>query len=125
MPTLPDPDAGNPWVTRRFPSPDGTYVFRLDTSEARMSHWIDTPTLLRVDSGAVVCGFVGTAWSLDAARWLDAHRVAMSLRKYPGGHRPPSLEVELDLAAGTATLAGHPPTALATLEAYLDAQQIW
>ena len=26
MPTLPDPDAGNPWVTRQFPSPDGTYV---------------------------------------------------------------------------------------------------
>lgn len=114
-------DPADPWTTQRFPSPGGDYVFRIVTSEARMSHWIDTPTLLRAATGEVLCGFVRTSWSLDGARWLDAHRVVMTLRRYPGDHQPRELVVEVDLAAGTAALAGHPPTGLAALEPYLDA----
>lgn len=119
MTGTPPADPTDAWRQRRHPSPAGTYVFSVYSTEVRMSHWIDTPTLLRAATGEVIFEF-SSSWSLDAARWQDETTVELRLRKYPGDHRPPVLEAVLDLAAGTATVSGGRVVALLELERALD-----
>ena len=68
----------------KYPSPDGRYIFQIDAWEARMSLWVESPKLIDTQSGQDVFSFKDANWSLDGADWLDADRVKIFLRKYPG-----------------------------------------
>ena len=71
-------------------SPDGRFLISISAWEARMSLWIESPTLSERDSGEQLLAFTDQNWSLDSADWLDEAVVVLNLRKYPGNHRPPS-----------------------------------
>lgn len=101
-------------------SPDGRYAIYIDMWEARMSHWIECPSLVDTRNGETLLRFCDSNWSMDRARWQGDAVVAMNLRKYPGDHRPASFEVVIDCAARTATVAGMPAAALGEVEAALE-----
>lgn len=65
-------------------SPDGLYLIEWSMFEARMSHWICSPKVVRAATGQVIFDFIGSNW--DASfRWLDAGRFYVYLREYPAG----------------------------------------
>ncbi|MDB5805008.1 MAG: hypothetical protein JWN73_2330 [Betaproteobacteria bacterium] len=101
-------------------SPDGRYAIYVDMLEARMSHWIECPSLVDTRSGETLLRFSDSNWSMDRARWNSDAVVPMDLRKYPGDHRPASFEVAIDCTARTATVAGTPAAALGEVEAALE-----
>lgn len=96
----------NPWIVDRCTSPSGRYLVRVEQSEARMSHWIDTPRIVEVASGEVVFIVRDSRWSLDGAEWSSDDVVRFTLRRYPGDHTPGDFVVELDLAQQRTTVDG-------------------
>lgn len=105
-------------------SPSGRYEVSVSPWEARMSLWVDTPTVSDTLHGAVLLAFVDGNWSLDEARWLSDHVVELRLRKYPGSHTPPQLVTTLDCKARTGQL-GAETVPLNRLESALDRALTW
>ena len=85
-----------------------------------MSHWIDMPELRDASTGEVMLSLADANWSLDTAQWLSPGEVSLSLRKYPGGHQPSSVEVRIDCIARSARIGGGAVIGLAGVEAALD-----
>jgi hypothetical protein len=110
----------NPWIVDRGTSPGGRYLVRVEQSEARMSHWIDTPRIIDVGSGEVVFVLRDTRWSLDAAEWMAEDHVRFTLRRYPGDHTPSAFVADLRLSDRQATVDGV-GVPLADAEAALNA----
>lgn len=104
----------------RSTSPDGKYVIRTFPWEARMSLWVEPPELIDAASQEVLLRFASDHWSLDRADWRSPTLVAIQLRKYPGGHVPPQVDVLIDCQARTATLGTTAGIPLAALERALD-----
>lgn len=102
------------------PSPNGKYVFQIAAREMRMSLWVESPRLVEVANERAVFDLSNTNWSLNRAQWLDSERVSIQIRRYPGDHLPGSFEVEIDCAAGVATLSGDMKVALESLERALE-----
>lgn len=107
-----------------FASPDGRYTVLTDPWEIRMSLWIQTPSVVKADTGEVLFAFRDTLWSLNSATWNDAHRVLLRLRKYPGGHDPGEVSAEIDCARRMARIDGI-EAPLGELEQRLDARLSW
>lgn len=104
----------------RHVSPSGEYGIRISSWEARMSLWVDQPTVAVVATGEVVFGFVDSNWSLGDACWLDAKTVEMTVRKYPGGQVLNTQRVRIDCEARTGWVDGG-ACALWEIEARLEA----
>jgi hypothetical protein len=90
--------------------------------EAFNTHWVFTPTVRRLD-GEVLVEIHDTKWSADEAVW-HGDTIVMTMRKYPGNHRPVDLTVRVDCAAREGEIDGarHP---LDRLEAAMDAALHW
>lgn len=65
-------------------SPNGQYKVRFDSYEVRMSHWIDQPSLIRVQDNVCLFALNKDDWSAWEVRWLDNSTVLLVIRKYPG-----------------------------------------
>ena len=90
-----------------------------------MSHWIETPAISDRLTGKDVFRFKNPNWSLDSAEWLGHSTVVLSLRKYPGNHRPTSVAATVDCLAGTAAIDGKSVPSLRELERALDSALTW
>lgn len=101
-------------------SPTGRFAFRVVAWEARMSHWIESFTLVDAATGTIVWRMDDPNWSLDDAKWISDSVVEISTRKYPGDHSPPSFEVTIDCDARTATVMGGPSMPLHRAEPCLE-----
>jgi len=103
-----------------YTSPTGRFAFRIVAWEARMSHWIESFTLVDATTGATVWRMDDPNWSLDEARWISDSVVEISIRKYPGDHSPSSFEVTIDCDARTAAVMGGPSMPLYQADTHLE-----
>lgn len=101
-------------------SPDGTFTVTVSPWEARMSLWIDSPTITRVASGEMVLQFSDRHWSLDDATWLDDRTVQLTVRKYPGNRDPSHIVLVLDCVARTGRVEHSDVLALDAMESEMD-----
>ena len=94
----------DPFAPKR--SPDGRVEVRFDAYEARMSHWILEPAVVRLRDGAVVLSLSGTAWDGGgtAPTFPAPDRVELHLRHYPDGAK--TFDVVVDVESGRCWLAG-------------------
>jgi hypothetical protein len=88
---------------KRYPSPDRDFVAVIASNEVRMSHWIDTISVLAVADGRVVLN-LPHPWSSDDIAWGDDNRLRFSARCYPGG--APPVQIDLEPQTQTAQLRG-------------------
>jgi len=106
-------------------SPSGRFLITISAWEARMSLWIESPTLSERSNGEQLLAFRDANWSLDSAAWLDDAVVVLNLRKYPGNHAPPQVTAKIDCVARTAEVGGKPVASLAQVERCLDEALEW
>jgi hypothetical protein len=77
-------------------SPDGRFHVTFEAWEASNSLWVQTPTVRDTRDNATVLRFADERWSLDSSTWPSDHVALLSLRKFPGNHRPSGITVALD-----------------------------
>jgi hypothetical protein len=106
-------------------SADGRYQVRIVAWEAFNSHWVESPSIIDTATGANLLHVTCNLWSLDRSVWLSPTRVQLTLRKYPGNHRPGQIMVTIDCSAQTATLESADIVTLDKLEAVLERQLVW
>ena len=90
-------------------APDGRIEVRFSAYEARMSHWILEPTVLRTRDGAMVLSLDGSAWDGGGIRpdFPAPNRVELHLRHYPDGAQV--YDLTADIETETCWLAGGEP----------------
>jgi hypothetical protein len=101
-----------------------SYEISVSAWEARMSLWIETPTLRNKATGEVVLSLRDTNWSLNSARWRSDDVVELRLRKYPGSHTPAEIMATLDCSQRTARIDGM-VMPISELEAALERALTW
>lgn len=106
-------------------SPSGRFRIAISAWEARMSLWIETPTVLDKTTGETLLAFKDSNWSLDAARWVSHSVVELTLRKYPGNHLPVNVVATLDCASRTARVGQVELGSLAEVEPALERALTW
>jgi hypothetical protein len=111
-------------LTPPRPSPDCNYRIDFETYEAFNSHWVMLPTVRVVATGEALFA-PARGWSLDESKWIGDAVVSLTLRKYPGNHRPGDLVVTIDCAARRATVGEGEWLSLGALEPALDASLTW
>ena len=79
-------------------SPDGNYKIETDSTEFRMSHWVDRPRISDVRQGEAIFDLWGTEWDVMNFAWKPDNSLWMELRKYPGDCD--SIDVTVDLLFG-------------------------
>jgi hypothetical protein len=86
----------DPFGPRR--SPDGRIEVRFDAYEARMSHWVLEPTVVRLRDGAEILSLEGTAWDAGGVMptFPAPDRVELHLRHYPDGATMYDLVVDVE-----------------------------
>ncbi|HEY6036291.1 MAG TPA: hypothetical protein VIV58_18570 [Kofleriaceae bacterium] len=89
----------NPYI-KRYPSPTGAHAIVTVDNEVKMSHWISEPTLVDANDHALL--EFGSSWSAERIAWLDAGRVEIAMRHYPGDR---DAVVTIEIAARQVTLA--------------------
>lgn len=79
-------------------SPDGRVEVRFNAYEARMSHWILEPSVVRTRDEAVVMSLDGTAWDGGGITptFPTRDRVELHLRHYPDGEKTYGLVVDVE-----------------------------
>ena len=65
-------------------SPDGNYKLETDSTEFRMSHWVDRPRVTDTHTGEIILNLSGTEWDMMNYAWKEDGRLWMELRRYPG-----------------------------------------
>jgi hypothetical protein len=106
-------------------SPSGRFRIAISAWEARMSLWIETPTLRDNVTGEILLSFKDSNWSLDGARWLSDSVVEFTLRKYPGGHLPAQVVAIVDCAQRNSKIGPTEVQSLADLESALERALTW
>jgi hypothetical protein len=112
-------------------SADGRYQVRIVAWEAFNSQWVESPSIIDTATGNNLLHVTCNLWSLDRSVWLSPTRVQLTLRKYPGNHRPVQIMVTIDCSAQTATLEfaealeSADIVTLDKLEAVLERQLVW
>ena len=104
----------------KYPSPDGRYGFLIEPWEARASLWVEHPTLVNRTANQILLKFKDDRWSLDSAAWRSDVVVVMTLRKFPGDHRPPSFNLMFDCDALTATVGTQEAVSVVNIETSLE-----
>lgn len=102
-------------------SPSGRYEVRFDGIDVRMSHWIERPILIDLETGQVLVSLADTSWSADQVRWVEDGVVELTMRRYPGDHEPATVVARLSAREAIATVGDGPPRPVAELEPLLDA----
>ena len=64
-------------------SPDNRFKVSLASNEIRMSHWIDTPYLIRISDDTTLFK-LDHLWSASDIQWMNSSAVSMELGLYPG-----------------------------------------
>ncbi|WP_020607332.1 hypothetical protein [Spirosoma spitsbergense] len=77
-------------------SPNRQYKLRFDSYEMRMSHWIDQPSLIRVQDDVCLFALNQDDWSAWEVRWLSDSTILLVMRKYPG-----LIDCTIELNVGT------------------------
>jgi hypothetical protein len=106
-------------------SPSGRFRIAISAWEARMSCWIETPTLLDQVTKETLLAFKDSNWSLEAARWLSDTVVELTLRKYPGGHLPVQIAATLDCVHRNAKIGETVVHSFAEIEPTLEHALTW
>jgi hypothetical protein len=106
-------------------SPSGRFQIVISAWEARMSCWIETPTLRDQTTGEILLSFKDSNWSLEATRWLSDIVVELTLRKYPGNHLPAQIVATLDCIHGNAKIGETVVRSFAEVEAALEHGLTW
>jgi hypothetical protein len=106
-------------------SPSGRFGVTISALEARMSLWIETPTLSDRSTSEQLLVFKDSNWSLNSAEWLSDSIVVLKFRKYPGNHIPPEVTATIDCLAKTAEINGKRVDTLAQMERCLDEALTW
>ena len=96
-----------------------------DVWEARNSLWVYSPSIWDAERNQYILSFKDESWSVDKGFWLSENKVQLTLRKFPGNHRPEQVNVEIDCAAQIAMMASTTQTPLADLESVLDRAFTW
>jgi hypothetical protein len=65
-------------------SPDGNYKLETDSTEFRMSLWVDRPRVSDLRTGEMILDLAGTEWDVMNYKWKEDGTLWMELRKYPG-----------------------------------------
>lgn len=104
----------------KFPSPDKRYDFLIHSWEARMSLWVESPSLYDHQTKQILFRFHNPNWSLEKAEWENDTVVVLTLQKFPGAHTPPFFEVTIDCNTRTATMSEIPRIPLRRLERILN-----
>lgn len=80
-------------------SPDGALEVAFQSSEVRMSHWINSPRV--IFRGDILLDlWASEAWGWDAVATFDVPgTVTLHLRKYPG--TDPAFDIRIDAGART------------------------
>lgn len=87
-----------------YPSPDENFTLEISSIPMRMSHEVDSPTLVETASRKVIFD-PGSLWDGSDIRWSeDSKRLSMYMRHYSNGSR--GFTLELDLEQDRATLSG-------------------
>jgi hypothetical protein len=107
-----------------YPSPGGRYRVVTYAVEARMSHWLQLPQIEDLASGDVLCQFRDSLWSLDQALWQTDTLVRLLVRKYPGGHQPTTLAIDIDCLARKAHI-GADSVAIEDIDALAERSLRW
>lgn len=106
-------------------SPTGSYEIRVESWEARMSLWVQTPEIVDLQSQAIILAFRDDRWSLEKSEWIDNTTVRLMLRKYPGNHIPSEIAITIECQHRLAILPDGKRVALTTLEEQLDLLLEW
>ncbi len=106
-------------------SPGGRYQLRVETWEPLATLWVNTPEVVDLALGVSVLRFRDERWSLDWAAWETPARLCMTLRKFPGNHRPASLTAWADFERGQGWLNNSLFLPLDQLEGLLEAALAW
>jgi hypothetical protein len=77
-------------------SPCKNFEVRTEVWEARNSLWVYSPSVWDVERDHCIFSFNDENWSADTSVWEDEATVRLTLRKFPGNHRPYTLMVEID-----------------------------
>lgn len=101
------------------------FQVRADVWEARNSLWVYSPSIWDAQRNCSVFSFEDESWSVDTSVWLNETTVRLSLRKFPGNHRPAQLSVEIDCVALTAVVPISASTPFVDLEAALNHALTW
>jgi hypothetical protein len=104
-------------------SPDGRHRVAFSSQEVRMSHWIDSPVVMRAGAPRPVLDLTSSEWSADDVRWLDASRVSMALRRYPGD--APGITLILDADARQVEIRAADAAPRASADGALRALEAW
>jgi hypothetical protein len=105
-------------------SPSGRFEITISAWEARMSLWIEVPTIHDRVAGKELLTFEDPHWSLDSTEWRSDSVVALTMRKYPGNHRPVDIVATVDCLGATADIGGT-TVPLEQLERSLDSALTW
>ncbi len=97
-------------------SPSGAYAIEVIAWEAAMSLWVESPVLIDRVTGTDLLRFKDINWSLDKATWLEDSKVRLLMRKYPGDHTPPDIEVFVDCVGRTGRVGTQEAHCLLELE---------
>jgi len=106
-------------------SPTGRYAITLREHEAFNTHWVFTPDIVDQQTGETVFAFASTNWSMDGNQWRGDSVLELTLRKYPGNHRPADVSAIIDCEARTGAVGEGPAGPLDDLEARLDQALTW
>ncbi|ELS41258.1 hypothetical protein [Pseudomonas syringae] len=101
-------------------SPDGRYRVEATPWEAGNSHWVFPPVIIDTQQNSCVFTFKSSLWTADRAIWLDATRVELKLRKYPGGLTGTGITVAIDCARDIAVYGAGLEVDLSKFEEALD-----
>ncbi len=107
---------------QRYFSPDGRYCIAVGSYEMRMSHWINTASLMRIEPRELLLEMGDSLWSTDLIEWsADSRRVTVEMRRYPGD--APSITLDLlpyEMLAVPHAPADAQPISFASFNTFLD-----
>ncbi|WDY60167.1 hypothetical protein [Pseudomonas sp. PSKL.D1] len=103
-------------------SPGGHFQIVVSPWEPRHSLWVHTPRLVDRQQGTCLFSFADRQWSMDAANWVNASTVQLTLRKFPGHQTREGIRVVIDCARRCGWLHEGREVELAELEAELEAR---
>lgn len=106
-------------------SVDGRFQIRTDVWEARASLWVESPAIFSTEAEAPLLQFLSELWSLDRAEWSSNEIVELTMRKYPGNHKPSQIAVTINCKERSASLGSSQSVPLSELEALLEKQLSW
>jgi hypothetical protein len=93
IPRRGEPNSAYGW---RETSPDRRWAIVVQENEVRMSHWISSADVYRLEPLERVFPIGDSSWSCDVVRFEDASTLVIEARRYPGDLPGATLRLRLD-----------------------------